>query len=113
MPLNSPAEVGTVHRRGEDINHEIVQWHHFFSIPTHPRASTSEHAVVGAGDAPRPMYDLVRPCLLNVDTRGVDDDRGKGTSLMLDVRVMVDGVIEFVGDVGKTKSVCEGVSASC
>jgi hypothetical protein len=32
---------------------------------------------------------------------------------MLDVRVMVDGVIEFEGEVGKTKSVWEGVGASC
>jgi len=55
------------------------------------------------------MYDLVRPYALKLATRGVDEG-GKGMALFrLDLRVMVDGVLEFVGEEGKTKSVCDGV----
>ena len=82
-----------------------------FCIPTQPLASTREHAVVHVGGAPTPINDLVRPCLLKVATRGVDMD-GKGTALFtLEVRVMVDGVRDVVGEEGKTKRVCEGVGA--
>lgn len=88
---------------------------HAAPIPTHPRASTREHAVVGVGGAPRPMKERVRPCERKVDTRGVDSE-GKGTgTVRFDMRVMVDGVrVVSVGEGGKTKSVwdCEGVAAT-
>lgn len=56
---------------------------------------------------------LLPPCILNVDTRGVDTE-GKGKD-ELDVRVIVDGVrsavtFAFVGEGGKTKRVCEGAA---
>ena len=56
----------------------------------------------------RPMNDLLLPCLVNVDTRGVDIV-GKGTGVLL-VKVMAEGVCAvIVGEGGNTKRVCDGV----
>jgi hypothetical protein len=69
---------------------------------------------VGVGTLPMPMNDRVLPCVLNVETRGVDK-LGNGTgAARLEVSVIVDGVLLAVarvdvGDGGKTKSVCDGV----
>lgn len=59
------------------------------------------------------MKDLVRPCALKLDTRGVDR-LGNGTGALLSV--IVEGVRLAVarvdvGDGGKTKSVWEGVES--
>jgi hypothetical protein len=53
------------------------------------------------------MKERVRPYARKVDMRGVDTD-GKGVGV---VSVMAEGVrvFVFVGDGGKTNSVCEGV----
>src|SRR5215472_6470208 len=83
------------------------------SIPTQPRASTREHAVVGIDCTSIPINDLVLPWLpRKVETRGVRTE-GKGTATFrLDVRVMVDGVwVARLGDGGNTKSVWKGVAA--
>jgi len=59
------------------------------------------------------MKDLVRPCALKLDTRGVDK-LGNGSGPLLSV--IVEGVRlavarPDVGDGGKTKRVCEGVES--
>ena len=78
-------------------------------MPTHPRASTREHAVVGVASDPTPINDRRRPSVLKDATRGVG--AGDLRNDELEVRVIVDGVrAERVGEGGKTNSVCAGVA---
>jgi len=64
---------------------------------------------VGVGGAPRSIYSLVRPQALELATRGVNEGEKEMVLFKLELRVMVDGVRDFVGEEGKTKSVCEDV----
>lgn len=82
-------------------------------MPTHPRASTSEQAVVGVGGTESPMKERRRPSFLKEDTRGVGAPANGIGLFRLDVTVTICGACDLrVGDGGKTNKVCEGVETA-
>jgi hypothetical protein len=80
-----------------------------YFIPTHPRTSTREKAVVGAAGATK---DLGRPRDPLIDRRGVFR-HGNARLLTLGVRIIVEGAAlgRALGEGGKTNSVCDGVGS--
>jgi len=80
-----------------------------YFIPTHPRTSTREKAVVGAAGA---TNDWGRPRDPLLNKRGVFM-HGKARVLTLGVRIIVEGAAlrRALGEGGKTNNVCDGVGS--
>jgi len=80
-----------------------------YFIPTHPRTSTREKAVVGVAGA---MKDWGRPRDPLLNKRGVFM-LGNARVFTLGVRIIVEGVAlgRALGEGGKTNNVCDGVGS--
>lgn len=80
-----------------------------YFIPTHPRTSTREKAVVGAAEA---KSDWGRPRDPLLNKRGVFM-LGKASVFTLGVRIIVEGAAlsRASGEGGKTNNVCDGVGS--
>ena len=80
-----------------------------YFIPTHPRASTREKAVVGVAGATK---DCVRPRDPLLSKRGVFM-LGKAKMFTFGVRIIIEGAAlrRAVGEGGKTNNVCDGVGS--
>jgi hypothetical protein len=102
---NRRKHTGSTRKQGESM----VRQAHF--IPTHPRTSTREKAVVGAAGA---MKDRGRPRDPLIDKRGVFR-LGNARVFTLGVRIIVEGAAlgRASGEGGKTNNVCDGVGSGC